>query len=419
MDAQPLSVSEEILIFEDGKDHAVSSSHRRKEMNMMAHVRRISEVIGSRPSASSSEIAAARYVKREFQRLGLDPQEQNFISRRHAEPSLLFSYLLVIIAVVLLPRHPLIFFVVFLMGFLLCLLEYMGRRPLGFFQWRYKSKNIVLKISPFKSVDKKVVLLSHLDTPKVAFYHRGIPERIFGVFVLANFISLCLLFMEMITLIAAIILRVEKSIIDALWYIAILLTVPSFFPFLFILIKFIMRKYSIGANDDTSGLAILLNLAAHYSKRSLINTELWLVALGSEEAGSIGLKRFLRKYGDDLKGAFFIYIDAVGMGSPIYYRYEGMILPFRANKKLTKLAEKVKTLHAQLQASAVRRRYSLTSSYWLVSRGKRAITISSKGKSSGTHIIGTDDYQSLDPKGLRKAYEFTRYLVENIDRMDI
>ncbi len=419
MDMEAVFSSEVSINHEDLEGYTTYLVQRKREMGMMAHVRRLSENLGKRPSASAAEIAAAKYIKRSFQQLGFQPVEQDFRSRRHAEVSLLLSYLMIIISVVLIRGHPILFFVIFFLGFFLCLLEYMGRRPIGLFQWRHKSKNVILKISPFKSVDKKVVIFGHLDTPKKAFYHDQALERLYGIGVLINVLSLCALLMGMITITVAVILNVEKPIIDALWYIIILLSIPSFLTLLFVSIKLLMRKYSNGANDDASGLAVLLNLAEHYSKRSLINTELWLVALGSEEPGSIGLKRFLRAYGDDLKGAFFIFVDAVGMSLPVYYRYEGMILPFRADKKLLKLAENVKSLHSQLQVSAVRRRYALSSAFWLMSRGKRVITISSSRKGSQPVTRGAENYHSVDPKGLQRAYDFIRYLVENIDRRDI
>jgi hypothetical protein len=358
---------------------------------------------------------AARYVERYLSSLGLNPEVQHFRSRRNREISLALSLFLLVLAVLIQRGQAILSFLLFLCGFTFCLLEFMGRSPLGILLWRYPSQNVWTKIPPIKQENKKVILLSHLDSPKMAFYQRSPLRRIYKNFIYSSFVLLILLFMWMMVIAAAYILKVDQLVRDRLWLIALVLSLPFSVAAVSLFAKWVAKEYSPGACDDAAGISILLNLARHYSQRSLLNTELWIVAAGCEEAGSMGLKRFIRAHRGELEDALFINIDAVGRGNPVYYRKEGLILPFRADKTLLRLADSIRKLYAKYGIVEEKKRLSLDSSHWLMSRGKRVITISSiaPGSSSTSHL---DDYLQVDPRSLNQTYEFIMALLENIDR---
>jgi hypothetical protein len=74
--------------------------------------------------------------------------------------------------------------------------------------------------------------------------------------------------------------------------------------------------------------------------RDLSEKEVWFVATGAEEVGTIGMKAFLREHGPDLKDAFIINIDNVGTGTVVYVDSEGMAKRYRSDRRLTGAARR-------------------------------------------------------------------------------
>jgi len=75
------------------------------------------------------------------------------------------------------------------------------------------------------------------------------------------------------------------------------------------------EHYIAGANDNASGTALLLNLAAHYAKNPAPYTTVF-IAFGGEELGLLGSKHFVESWWLDLdKIKFQVNLDIVGGGS--------------------------------------------------------------------------------------------------------
>ncbi len=83
-----------------------------------------------------------------------------------------------------------------------------------------------------------------------------------------------------------------------------------------------------GADDNASGVAVLLELAQYFSKRKKdLTCRLKFIALGSEEVGLLGSKAYVAKHRDELKNCELVFnIDTVG-GS------EGISIEMRGDKK--------------------------------------------------------------------------------------
>jgi len=75
--------------------------------------------------------------------------------------------------------------------------------------------------------------------------------------------------------------------------------------------------------------------------RDLIEKEVWFVATGAEEVGTVGMQAFLAQYGDELRDALIINIDNVGAGQLSWVTSEGMARRYRANPRLIGLAKRV------------------------------------------------------------------------------
>ena len=75
--------------------------------------------------------------------------------------------------------------------------------------------------------------------------------------------------------------------------------------------------------------------------RTLADKEIWFVATGAEEAGTWGMRAFLREYGPDLKGALIINLDNLGTGAVHIVTEEGMARRYRSDRRLVSAAKRV------------------------------------------------------------------------------
>jgi hypothetical protein len=75
--------------------------------------------------------------------------------------------------------------------------------------------------------------------------------------------------------------------------------------------------------------------------RDLTEKEVWFVATGAEEAGTIGMQAFLAQYGEDVRDAMIINLDNVGAGDLYWITAEGMSRRYRADRRLISLVKRV------------------------------------------------------------------------------
>jgi hypothetical protein len=79
--------------------------------------------------------------------------------------------------------------------------------------------------------------------------------------------------------------------------------------------------------------------------RDLTEKEVWFVATGAEEAGTIGMQAFLAQYGEDVHDAMIINLDNVGAGDLYWITAEGMSRRYRADRRLISLVKRVSREH--------------------------------------------------------------------------
>lgn len=85
-------------------------------------------------------------------------------------------------------------------------------------------------------------------------------------------------------------------------------------------------RHVVGASDNASGVAVALALAEEFRDRPLENLEPWVVLTGCEEAGMVGMRRFVADHRElDRHSTHFLILDNVGSGRLRYATGEGMI----------------------------------------------------------------------------------------------
>jgi hypothetical protein len=101
------------------------------------------------------------------------------------------------------------------------------------------------------------------------------------------------------------------------------------------------RKGGAASIDDESDPGYAVSAAARIRRkvtmnvdRELVEKEVWFVATGAEEVGTVGMKAFLATYGRELADAVIINLDNVGSGAVAYITREGMAKRYEADRRL-------------------------------------------------------------------------------------
>ena len=103
------------------------------------------------------------------------------------------------------------------------------------------------------------------------------------------------------------------------------------------------KKFSPGANDNGSGVAVLMAAAEALALEPLPRTEVAVIFFSAEENGLIGSEHYVKERRDALKDAVVLNLDMVGSGERMtYVTGAGMFPPRRTNRRLNALLRKVR-----------------------------------------------------------------------------
>jgi hypothetical protein len=146
--------------------------------------------------------------------------------------------------------------------------------------------------------------------------------------------------------------------------------------------------------------------------RELTEKEVWFVATGAEEVGTLGMQAFLRDHGDELRDALFITIDGCGAGHLYWASAEGMARRYRASARLVGLARRVSRETETLIKPRIFKGLS-TDATPALARGFKAMSIlalDDHGVPVNWHWK-TDTADQLDPALIEKTAEFVAAMV--------
>lgn len=176
-------------------------------------------------------------------------------------------------------------------------------------------------------------------------------------------------------------------------------------------------RHTNGANDNASGVALLLALA---DRAGLFppDVRVRMLFTGSEEVGMRGMAAYLDAYASEHAAAstVFVNVDNVGAGTLKVLRGEGMLRYVPYDEELVKLA-----LHvgARLAPGHVRKLHNLllpTDGLVPASRGYRAVTLvgaDERGRFPHYHWH-TDTPEHIDPQALETHLAYLEQLIRAI-----
>jgi len=149
--------------------------------------------------------------------------------------------------------------------------------------------------------------------------------------------------------------------------------------------------------------------------RELQDKEVWFVATGAEEVGTVGMKAFLAAYGKDLRDAVFINIDNVGAGALYWVTAEGMARRYKSDRRIVSLARRVSRERGMLVRPRVYRGLS-TDATPALARKYHAMSVMGfdiNGQLPNWHWY-TDTSENVSPELVELASSFVAAMVRDL-----
>ena len=375
----------------------------------MEHIRYLVDVVGYRSPTSEGERWASKYISGVMEKWGVEHQQEPFVSHTtFSYPYLIIFSVSALGGLVACSRGFLGFLLVTL-GAVAFYAENTCRGWVSRYLPRGPSRNVIGRVPAKGAARRRVVISAHYDTSRSGFHFH---PRFVGGFRTAT----------LLTVLSVMGLPVFVLLGGVFWsgLFALLRGLATLWLFLNIVVllhREVYGKNVVGANDNASGVGVMLSVAEGLAKEPLQNTEVWFAATGCEEAGPVGMLAFLDRHEQELEEALIVNLDNVGAGELKYVTGEGMIKVVPADPELLMFSAEVVRENPDLQLAPQEYRGLHTDAYAALVRGYRAISIMAfdeEGVIPNWHWE-TDVVENLDEKSLNDAEAFVDRLLKKID----
>ena len=197
--------------------------------------------------------------------------------------------------------------------------------------------NLIATVPGAMESARRLILCAHHDTARASrIRNPKLGELAHNLMRLFPFIALAL---AALGVVRAIDLWVAPFVPGGVWQVLrIILTIALGLWGLFILAYQATaqsKKFSPGANDNGSGVAVLMAAAEALALEPLAHTSVDVIFFSAEENGLIGSEQYVKEHRSDLKGTVVLNLDMVGSGERMtYVTGAGMFPPRRTSARL-------------------------------------------------------------------------------------
>jgi hypothetical protein len=380
----------------------------------LRHVRSLAEDIGPRGSTTESERQASDYCNRTLTDLGLQVHVEAFSSARSIYQPHLMAALTMLVAFAIYPLHgrlsagiaALLSFVALASDLMeLSFRDNLLRRlvPKG------SSQNVIATVPPLREPRRDLVLIGHVDSHRTPIIFRT--QRWVSVYQSFTTIAFVLF-------LAQVLLYILGTITQWAWIWPVTALCAICAVLLAALcIQADRTPFSAGANDNATGAGLVLALGENLRTEPLQHTRVWLVCTGCEEVQHYGAIDFFQRHKTDLHHPVVIVLETLGCAGPAWLVKEGIVIPFRADRDLIKLAERLSDEHPEWGAYPTQIKGGNTEMADALRVGIPAITLMGMGPRGETpywHQV-EDTFDKMDPEVMERAYAFTWALIQALD----
>ncbi len=172
--------------------------------------------------------------------------------------------------------------------------------------------------------------------------------------------------------------------------------------------------YTHGANNNASGVSVLLALAQRLKSRPLASSDVMLVATGAKETWLSGMRHLFRGLREDRESVYFVNVAGVGAGQLRYVTGEGMLHVYSAGRHLIEAAHAVAP---EFAARPMIWRNLPTDALIPMSRGFEAISViaTSDGDVPANWNSEPDASGDVDLAALGRGADFVERLIRRLD----
>lgn len=296
--------------------------------------------IPSRGAGTKGEVEAAGIVEETMRSFGFSVSHDKFKTPASFAILHLVHFLPLLIASLLVNYYPIAASV----AGLLVLISFWGEFTRRFFIARRilphsTSQNVIGRLGE-STAPIKIVISAHLDAARNGIVFHPKVSNFFGrfkrypqhLFILAIIIILSLVF-------------IVKAFGGGSPYLSIVFNLTAAFVLFgcLLMLQWELSPFAPGANDDLSGVAVLLGIAQEIVKDPPPNIEFFFLAAGSEEPHCNGMEAFIKAHKGELpkENTYFINMECLGGGRLKYVTREGFIILQRHHHTLIQLCESV------------------------------------------------------------------------------
>jgi hypothetical protein len=273
------------------------------------------------------------------------------------------------------------------------------------------SQNVYAKVPPKGPSRNKLVVIGHLDTNRTPILFHSI---------IVDFLPVILAVVVGCIVLEAILFAAGPLAISPrlILIIALVLDIPVILLLLAILHGDFVSPFTEGANDNASGAAIAISLAELFAREPLDQTEFWALCTGCEEATLNGIKAFLDKHGDELRDAWFVDLECVGIGDLKYITCEGMLKKYYCNPGLVRAAAEAAEAIGDDKIIGFPLQAGYTETTIMLKRGFRGITIVATPEDSDKvphWHQASDRISNIEPQTIDKALQYVTAIARELD----
>ncbi|UNC92359.1 M28 family metallopeptidase [Candidatus Contubernalis alkaliaceticus] len=380
-------------------------------MEELKHLHMLTEQIGPRGSTKRNEQLAAHYIKESMEKSGLGVEVQEFTSVKSFSWTYGLIYSLFCFSFIIFPFSRFVSFLLCLFGLYVFIREVNTREIISKFMPGGLSQNVLGKIKAKKYPVKTVIFTAHYDTSRSGLMFDPESVKNFRVIFLFNYIS-----MGIISVLYGLSNFLVNPHILTLWYLSFPFALFLFTSLLMLIQRELRGDYISGANDNASGVSVLLELAREFSSNPFDFVEPWFLATGSKEAGTVGMIKFLDHYKLNKENTFFVNLDSIGTGDLKYILKEGILKQHHADSKLLKMARLSAEEKPKLNFTGASYNLLATDATAAMARGYKAMTLialDDEGMVSNWHWH-TDTYERVEKGNLQAAKEMSKRIIARI-----
>jgi hypothetical protein len=376
----------------------------------------ISSVIRGRLPGSPDERRAAEYVDQRLREFRIPSTTLPFETPRSWIPPYIVIFVLAALSVPLTRFSGIAGFVISLVAVVLLVLTIAFWTRIARRMAKAESQNVVglIPARPAKRETspaplRRIVLSAHLDTGHTGWLWNPSLVRWFRLLALLVF--------------AAVIILPIVQIIE-LFVAGFILWLLSFIPMVILLVAIILLLETLvrgvpvaGANDNASGIAVVLAAAEALRKERPAHLETWILFTGAEEAGMIGMSAFLEENQFDPDTTYFINVDSVGSGFVRYTFEQGLVLPRRSSPILVRIAGSIARSEPKWHVQPVVQPLLPTDQIVALAHGYQAIGITARdGQGHIPHWHqASDTTDQIEAKTMETAANFVLAMIRRLD----